>query len=162
MATIRSSVKITPCLWFDQNGEEAANYYVSVFKNSEIKAISRYGKGAPLPEGTALTVSFTLDGQHFTALNGGPLFKFTEAVSFMISCKDQQEVDHYWDALTKEGVESMCGWLKDKYGLSWQVVPDGIGDMLSGKRKGNNAKMMQALMKMKKLDIKTLEDAFNS
>ena len=115
--------KITPFLWFDNQAEEAAKFYTSIFKNSKIESISRYGEGLPLPAGTVMTVSFILDGQQFTALNGGPVFKFTEAVSFYILCETQAEVDDYWNKLTAGGEEGQCGWLKDKFGLSWQIVP---------------------------------------
>jgi len=152
--------KITPCLWFDRNGEDAARFYVSVFKNSSIGEVSRYGENMPLPAGTALTVEFILDGKKFTALNGGPIFKFTEAVSFQIACKDQKDVDYYWEALTADrGEESQCGWLKDKFGLSWQVVPDIIAQVLSGPDKAKAGRVMQAMMPMKKIDVATLEKA---
>jgi predicted 3-demethylubiquinone-9 3-methyltransferase (glyoxalase superfamily) len=149
--------KITPCLWFDREGEEAARFYVSVFPNSSIGEISRYGEGMPLPAGTALTVAFTLDGKAFTTLNGGPMFKFTEAVSFQIGCKDQAEVDYYWEKLTADGgQESQCGWLKDRFGLSWQVVPDRLAELMTAGRPGP---VGQALLQMKKIDIATLEKA---
>jgi len=146
--------KITPFLWFDANAEEAMEYYTSVFKNSKKLGVTRYGKGMPLPEGTAMTATFELDGQKFVALNGGPRFKFTEAVSFVINCEDQNEIDYYWNTLTSDGgQESMCGWLKDKFGLSWQVVPTNIGDLVK------NQGSVQALMKMKKLNIAELKAA---
>lgn len=154
--------KISPFLWFDNQAEEAANFYTSIFKNSSIGKIIRYtGEGAKAsgqPEGTAMTVAFTLDGQNFTALNGGPIFKFTEAVSFVINCENQEEVDHFWNKLTEGGQESQCGWLKDKFGLSWQVVPKQLGELMSGPKAG---KVMGVMLKMKKIDIKELEDAAN-
>ena len=151
--------RITPFLWFDQQAEEAANFYVSVFKGSKISNVTRYGKSGPGPEGSVLTVAFELDGQGFTALNGGPQFKFTEAVSFVVTCESQDEIDYFWDKLTSDGgAESMCGWLKDKYGLSWQVVPANLSKFLTGDpQKANRA--MQAILQMKKLDLTKLEEA---
>lgn len=154
------SQKIAPCLWFNDNGEEAANFYVSVFKNSKIKKISRYGKKAPLPEGTALTVAFELEGQSFLALNGGPVFKFTEAISFVVNCETQDEIDEFWKKLSAGGQEQQCGWLKDKYGLSWQVVPAKLGELLQDKDPEKSGRVMQALMKMHKLDLAVLEKAY--
>jgi predicted 3-demethylubiquinone-9 3-methyltransferase (glyoxalase superfamily) len=149
--------KITPFLWFNDNAEEAMNYYTSVFKNSKTLGVTRYGKNMPLPEGTVMTATFELDGQKFVALNGGPLFKFTEAVSFVINCEDQEEIDYYWNTLTGDGgSESQCGWLKDKFGLSWQVVPVNIGELVK------NQGSVQALMGMKKLDIAALKAASTS
>ena len=153
--------KIAPCLWFDHQAEEAANYYVSIFKNSGIDEIARYGKEGfeihQRPTGSVMTVTFRLERQKFIALNGGPRFKFNEAVSFVIDCKDQEEVDYYWSKLTANGgVESQCGWLKDKFGLSWQVVPGRIGELVS------HPKAMQAMMGMKKLSIAELEQAAKS
>ena len=153
--------KITPCLWFNDNGEEAVKFYTSIFKNSKTGAISRYGEGAPLPKGTAITVSFQIEGQKFLALNGGPYFKFTEAVSFVVHCKTQKEVDYYWNKLSKGGGEGQCGWLKDKYGLSWQIVPTIIAELMSSKNAERSSRVMQALLKMKKLDIETLKQAYN-
>jgi predicted 3-demethylubiquinone-9 3-methyltransferase (glyoxalase superfamily) len=162
MATIKGQQqKITPCLWFNDNGEEAVKFYTSVFKNSKTGAISRYGEGAPLPKGTALTVSFRIEGQEFLALNGGPYFKFTEAVSFVVHCKTQTEIDYYWGKLSQSGSEGQCGWLKDKFGLSWQIVPAIINELMSGKNAEKSGRMMQALLKMKKLDIKALKQAYN-
>ena len=159
--------KIIPCLWFDSNAEEAVNFYTSIFKNSKIGKISRYGKeGYEIhgkPEGTVLTVEFELNGQTFTALNGGPAFKFNEAISFQVYCKSQNEVDYYWEKLSKGGDEKaqQCGWLKDKFGLSWQVIPEILGELIGGKdpRRANNA--MQAMLKMSKLDIKKLKEAYD-
>jgi predicted 3-demethylubiquinone-9 3-methyltransferase (glyoxalase superfamily) len=153
--------KISPCLWFDKQAEEAAKFYVATFKDSKMGAIMRYddasAKASGLPAGTVLTVSFQLFGQDFTALNGGPQFKFSEAVSFMVECEDQAEIDYYWDALTADGgEESMCGWLKDKFGLSWQIIPKGMDSLVS------NPKAMAAMLQMKKIDIEVLEQTSKS
>ncbi len=154
---------IMPCLWFDSEALEAAKFYVSVFKNSKLGKVSYYGDGAPLPKGTVLTVTFELDGQQFMALNGGPVYQFTEAVSFMVNCETQAEIDEYWAKLTADGgKEVQCGWLKDKYGLSWQIVPTAIIKMLSDPDSTKTNRMMQALMQMVKLDVKKLEEAFNA
>ena len=158
--------KITPFLWFDNNAEEAVKFYASIFKNSKIGKISRYGKeGYEIhgkPEGTVLTVEFELNGQTFTALNGGPTFKFNEAISFQVHCKSQKEVDYYWDKLSKGGDEKaqQCGWLKDKYGLSWQIVPTVLGKMLNDKDAEKSKRVMHALLQMRKLDIKRLQQAY--
>ena len=152
--------KITPCLWFDRQAEVAARFYVSVFKNSEMDAITRYGEGAPLPKGTVLTVRFRLDGQEFLALNGGPMFQFTEAVSLIVNCETQEEVDRMWEKLSEGGDKVQCGWLKDKYGLSWQVVPTVIAKMLTDPDPARVNRVMQAVLQMKKLDIKKLEEAY--
>ena len=158
--------KITPCLWFDSNAEEAVKFYASIFKNSKIGRISRYGKeGYEIhgkPEGTVLTVEFELNGQTFTALNGGPAFKFNEAISFQVHCKTQNELDYYWEKLSKGGDEKaqQCGWLKDRYGVSWQIVPIVLSEMLQGKNTAKSERVMKALLQMKKLDIKTLEQAY--
>jgi predicted 3-demethylubiquinone-9 3-methyltransferase (glyoxalase superfamily) len=158
--------KITPFLWFDNQAEEAANFYASVFKNSKIGRVARYdeagAKASGRPKGTAMTVAFQLEGQDFVALNGGPHFKFTEAVSFVVNCKTQKEVDHYWEKLSAGGDEKaqQCGWLKDKYGLSWQIVPDVLGKMLQDKDPKKSGRVMEALLKMKKLDIKALKQAY--
>jgi predicted 3-demethylubiquinone-9 3-methyltransferase (glyoxalase superfamily) len=152
--------KIYPFLWFDTQAEEAANFYVSIFPNSKIGKIARYGKAGPGPEGSVLTIAFTLDGQEFTALNAGPQFKFTEAISFVVPCKTQQEIDHYWSKLIAGGGnESQCGWLKDKFGLSWQIVPAILGELMSGPDPQKSNRVMEALLKMKKLDIATLQKA---
>ena len=149
--------KITPFLWFDNNAEEAMNFYVSVFKNSRISTVTRYGEAGPGPKGSVLTATFELEGQKFVALNGGPRFKFTEAISFVINCETQEEIDYFWDKLTSDGgQESMCGWLRDKFGLSWQVVPTEIGSLLTGEKANQ---VMQAIMQMKKLDLSTLRRA---
>jgi predicted 3-demethylubiquinone-9 3-methyltransferase (glyoxalase superfamily) len=158
--------KIIPCLWFDSNAEEAVNFYTSIFKNSKIGKISRYGKeGYEIhgkPEGTVLTVEFELNGQTFTALNGGPAFKFNEAISFQVHCESQNEVDHYWEKLSQGGDEKaqQCGWLKDKYGVSWQIVPTVLGEMLQDKDPKKSGRVMNALLQMKKIDIRTLEKAY--
>lgn len=163
MAKNKITQRITPFLWFDNQAEEAVNFYTSGFKNSKIRTIARYtGEGAKAsgqPEGTVMTVAFTLDGQDFTAINGGPVFKFTEAISFVINCENQEEVDHFWNKLTEGGQEVQCGWLKDKYGLSWQVVPRQLIELMSGPDKGQAGRVMGAMLKMKKIDIKELEDA---
>ncbi len=149
--------KISPCLWFDTQAEEAARFYVSMFRNAKITATSYYGEGMPLPKGTVLTVEFELDGQTFTALNGGPVFKFTEAVSLMVNCEDQAEVDRMWEGLSEGGETSVCGWLKDRYGLSWQVVPRQLAALMSDPKTASA--VMPALMKMSKPDIAALEAA---
>lgn len=154
--------KITPFLWFDNNAEEAMNFYTSVFKNSSIDMVSRYGEGGPGKPGEVFTCSFTLNGQEFKALNGGPMFKFTEAVSLFIDCKDQEEVDYFWEKLSEGGSKSQCGWLKDKFGLSWQVVPSTFMKLLfeSGNPAGSK-RAMQAMMKMSKLIIADLQAAYD-
>lgn len=155
--------KITPNLWFDAQAEEAAAYYVSIFPNSKIGATSYYGEAGPGPAGTVLTVSFTLDGQEFLALNGGPQFTFDEAVSFAIVCSDQAEIDYYWNKLTAGGgQEGPCGWLKDKYGLSWQVVPETVERMMTDPDEGRRDRAMKAVLSMKKLDIAVIEAAANA
>lgn len=156
--------KITPCLWFDDKAEEAANFYVSIFKNSKMGSITRYGEaGAEVsgrPNGTVMTVTFKLDGQEFMALNGGPIFKFTEAVSFIVNCKTQKELDELWEKLSEGGEKGRCGWLKDKYGLSWQIVPPGMDKMLQDKDTKRSERVMKAVLQMTKLDIKTLKQAY--
>ncbi len=151
--------RITPNLWFDLESEEAAEFYCSVFPNSKIKQISYYGDAGPRPAGTVLTVDFELDGQEFTAINGGDQFKFDEAVSFLINCKDQDEIDYYWDKLTEGGKEVQCGWVTDKYGLSWQVVPDDMGDLLSDPNNEAGQRAMRAMLGMKKIDVAALHAA---
>lgn len=154
--------KITPHLWFDDNAEEAIEFYTFVFKNSRVIHISRYGKGGPGREGSVMSATFQLEDQGFMALNGGPYFKFNEAVSFFVNCKDQKEVDYYWEALTADGgEESMCGWLKDKFGISWQIVPAILSRLLDSPDQERSAQAMEAMLKMKKLDIKALEKAYN-
>lgn len=153
--------QIIPCLWFDNQAEEAANFYTSIFKNSKIGKITRYGKeGFEIhgkEEGTALTVNFQLNGNPFVALNGGPLFKFSEAISFQVFCETQEEIDHYWDKLTEYGEESMCGWLKDKFGVSWQIIPSILPKLLSNPEKAG--RVTKAFLQMKKFDIEKLKDA---
>ncbi len=151
--------KIHSMLWFDKQAEEAANFYVSIFKNSKIKSIARNTEANIDAPGTVLVVDFVLDGVDFSALNGGPIFKFTEAVSFVIDCDGQDEVDYYWDKLLEGGQPSQCGWLKDKFGLSWQVVPKRLFELLQDKDRARATRAMQAMMKMVKIDIKTLEEA---
>jgi len=152
--------KISPFLWFDSNAEEAANFYVSIFKDSKILKIARYGEAGPGPAGSVMVVNFQIEGQDFIALNGGPLFKFTEAISFVISCQTQEEVDRYWNKLTADGgQESQCGWLKDKYGLSWQVTPTILGELLADKDQKKAQRVMQAMLQMKKIDIAALKRA---
>ena len=152
--------KITPFLWFDNNAEQAAQFYTSIFKNSKILNISRYGDAGPGPKGSVMVVSFQLEGQQFTALNGGPLFKFSEAFSFVVNCENQKEIDYFWNKLTADGGrESECGWLKDKFGFSWQIVPTALGKLMGDKDPKKANRVMQALLQMKKLDIATLEEA---
>jgi predicted 3-demethylubiquinone-9 3-methyltransferase (glyoxalase superfamily) len=150
---------VTPFLWFDREAEEAANFYVSIFPNSKITEVSRYPETGPMPAGTVMTVNFELDGKPFTALNAGPHFKFNEAISFVIHCKDQAEIDHYWEKLTAGGKEVQCGWLKDKYGLSWQVTPDRLLELNADPDKAKAGRVMAAMMKMVKIDIAKLEEA---
>ncbi|HWN08590.1 MAG TPA: VOC family protein [Pyrinomonadaceae bacterium] len=156
--------KITPFLWFDNNAEEAANFYVSVFKNSKLGHISHYGeageKVSGQPKGSVMTVEFQLDGQDFVALNGGPNFKFTEAVSFVVNCETQEEVDYFWEKLSAGGAEVQCGWLKDKFGLSWQVVPTILNEMMLDKDAGKADRVMQAMLQMKKIEITPLKRAY--
>ena len=151
--------KITPFLWFDTQAEEAARFYTSVFPNSRILNTARYGDAGPGPKGSVMTVEFELEGQRMIALNGGPQFKFTEAISLSVDCKDQKEVDHYWSRLSQGGQESMCGWLKDRYGLSWQVNPTILGKMLSDPDPKKAKRVMEAMLKMKKIDIAALKAA---
>jgi len=156
--------KITPFLWFDDKAEEAAKFYTSIFKNSKIGNIARYGDaGAQVsgrPKGTIMTVAFQLDGQEFVALNGGPQFKFTEAISLVVNCQTQEEVDEYWRKLSDGGQEIQCGWLKDKYGLSWQIVPTILTELLSDPDAKKAERLMQAMLQMKKIDIKDLKQAY--
>ena len=151
--------KITPFLWFDNNVDEAIKFYASIFKNSKLLYEVKYGEAGPGPKDTIMTATFELEGQKFMALNGGPMFKFTEAISLFISCDNQEEIDYYWEKLSESGEKSRCGWLKDKFGLSWQVVPKNLGELLhnSDPKKANN--VMQAMMAMDKLDITVLEKA---
>ena len=157
--------KITPFLWFDNNAEEAVNFYVSIFKNSKVVTITRYSEAAAQaagrPKGSVMTAAFQLEGQNFVALNGGPHFKFTEAISFVVNCGDQEEVDYFWEKLTADGgQESQCAWLKDKYGLSWQIVPTAMVEMLQDKDPKKSQRVMEAMLPMKKIDIATLKRAY--
>jgi predicted 3-demethylubiquinone-9 3-methyltransferase (glyoxalase superfamily) len=151
--------KIKPFLWFDSQAEEAANFYCSIFKDSKILKVSRYPEGSPGPTGSVMVVNFQIEGQEFIALNGGPLFKFTEAISFLISCETQEEVDYFWNKLLPGGQVSQCGWLKDKYGLSWQVTPTILSELLADKDAKKAQRVMQAMLQMKKIDIAALERA---
>jgi predicted 3-demethylubiquinone-9 3-methyltransferase (glyoxalase superfamily) len=151
--------RITPNLWFDTEAEEAANFYVSVFKNSRIVSVARYTEAGPREAGTVMTVEFDLDGQRFVGINGGPQFTFDEAVSFQINCEDQDEVDYYWERLTDSGEESQCGWLKDRYGLSWQVVPSGMEELFNDPDPTRAERAMKAMFGMRKLDVAALRAA---
>jgi predicted 3-demethylubiquinone-9 3-methyltransferase (glyoxalase superfamily)/uncharacterized protein YndB with AHSA1/START domain len=150
--------KITPCLWFDGRTEDAANFYVSIFKNSRITAVSRYGDAGPGPKGGVMTVAFELDGQSFTGLNGGPMFKFTEAISMIVNCETQSEVDHYWEKLSAGGQTQQCGWLKDKFGVSWQIVPAALVALICDKDPVKSQRVMQAMLQMTKIDIASLRE----
>ena len=152
--------KITPFLWFDGKAEEAMNFYSSIFKNSKIGRITRYGDAGPGPKGAVMSGTFQLDGQEFMALNGGPQFKFTEAISFFVNCETQEEVDELWEKLSDGGQKSRCGWLKDKYGLSWQIIPSALGKMLGDKDPEKSQRVMKAMLQMDKIDIKGLEQAY--
>lgn len=151
--------KITPFLWFDTEAEAAAQFYVSLFPNSKITSVSRYPEGGPMPAGTAMTVAFVLDGNEFTALNGGPHYKFDNAVSFVISTKDQAETDHYYDNLLQDGREHACGWVQDRYGLAWQITPTRLIELVTDPDKAKAGRAMGAMMTMKKIDIATIEAA---
>ncbi|HEY7118024.1 MAG TPA: VOC family protein [Tepidisphaeraceae bacterium] len=151
--------RITPFLWFNDNAEEAANFYTSIFKNSKIKSITRYGAAGPGPEGSVMTVQFELDGQDFIALNGGPMFKFNEAISFSVDCQTQEEVDELWGRLSAGGTPSHCGWLKDKFGVSWQVVPRILPELLTDEDPAKSKRVMQAMLQMNKIDIQRLKNA---
>lgn len=158
--------KITTCLWFDGQAEEAADFYTKVFKNSKKGSESKYdeetSKASGQPEGSVMVKNFEIEGREFMALNGGPMFKFNEAISLVINCEDQEEVDYFWNTLTKDGgQESMCGWLKDKFGVSWQIVPKALGKLMDGKESEKTKRAMSALMQMKKLDIQKLLDAYD-
>ena len=161
MASIKQ--KVTPCLWFDTQAEEAANFYASIFANSRISQISRYGKAGRevhgKEPGSVMVVEFELEGQTFTALNGGPQFKFSESVSFQVMCDTQKEIDHFWNKLSQGGREGVCGWLKDKYGLSWQIVPSSLPQMIAGASAETLDRVMNAVMSMKKFDLKALQQA---
>ena len=151
--------EITPCLWFDTEGEEAAKFYTSVFPNSRIVDVARYGEAGPRSAGTVMTVSFELDGQKFVALNGGPEFTFNEAISFQVSGKTQDEVDAFWSQLSEGGEEGPCGWLKDRYGVSWQIVPSVLPELLSDPDQEKSQRVMRAMLKMKRIEIDALERA---
>ena len=155
------SQKVTPFLWFDSQAEEAANFYVSIFKNSRVTAITRYGDSGPGPKGSVMTVAFTLDRQQFNALNAGPQFPFTEAVSFVVNCETQDEIDYFWEKLSAGGKEVQCGWLKDKFGLSWQIVPTEFFDMISKGTQKQSDRVMAAMMEMVKMDLAKLKQAYN-
>lgn len=152
--------RITPFLWFDNNAEQAMNFYVSIFKNSKVKKVTRYGAAGPGPAGTVMTAEFELDGQEFVGLNGGPRFKFTEAVSFVVNCETQEEVDHYWDKLSAGGEKSRCGWLKDKFLLSWQVVPNVLAELMGDPDPEKAKRVMEAMLQMDKIQIEPLKRAY--
>jgi predicted 3-demethylubiquinone-9 3-methyltransferase (glyoxalase superfamily) len=155
--------KITPFLWFDDKAEEAMNFYVSIFKNSKVGSVTRYGDAGPGPKGTVMSATFQLDGQDFFALNGGPLFKFTEAISFFVNCETQAEVDELWEKLTADGGSPQrCGWLKDKYGMSWQIIPKALGEMLGDKDPQKSQRVMQAMLQMNKINIQRLKAAYGA
>ena len=162
-----SQDRITPCLWFDDQAEEAAKYYTAIFKNSRITQVSRYGEAGTeihgRPAGSVMTVAFELDGQSFTALNGGPVFTFNEAVSLQVNCRTQEELDHYWNRLSADGDEAaqQCGWLKDKYGVSWQIVPEILPELVAGGDSARSDRVMSAMLAMKKLDIAALKRAYD-
>jgi len=153
--------KITPFLWFDGNAEEAVNFYTSIFKNSKITAISRYSDAGPRPKGSVMSATFQLQGQEFVALNGGPMYQLTPAISFVVNCETQEEVDYYWEKLSQGGAEVQCGWIKDKYGLSWQITPTILMKMINDKDSAKVSRVMQAMMKMVKLDIEGLKRAYD-
>jgi predicted 3-demethylubiquinone-9 3-methyltransferase (glyoxalase superfamily) len=153
--------KITPFLWFDGKAEEAMNLYVSVFKNSKVVNVSRYGDGGPGPKGTVMSATFQLEGQTFYALNGGPQYTFTPAISLFVSCETQPEVDELWAKLSAGGSEGRCGWLQDRYGLSWQIIPSALGKMLGDKDPGKSQRVMKAMLQMNKIDIETLKQAYD-
>jgi predicted 3-demethylubiquinone-9 3-methyltransferase (glyoxalase superfamily) len=152
--------KITPFLWFDGNAEEAMRFYMSIFKNSKVGAVTRYGDAGPGPKGTVMVVTFQLDGQEFIALNGGPQFTFSPAISFVVNCETQEEVDAFWEKLSEGGEKLQCGWLRDKYGLSWQIVPTVLGEMMQDKDAEKSQRVMKAMLQMTKLDIERLKQAY--
>lgn len=151
--------KIVPFLWFNGNAEEAMNFYASVFRNAKIGRVTRYGEGGPGPKGTVMSATFELEGQSFYALNGGPMYSFTPAISMFVNCETQEEVDHFWDKLSAGGEEQQCGWLRDKFGLSWQVIPTVLGQLLSDPDPKRSMRAMQAMLQMKKIDIRALQQA---
>jgi predicted 3-demethylubiquinone-9 3-methyltransferase (glyoxalase superfamily) len=152
--------KITPFLWFDNQAEDAVHFYTSIFRNSKVVSVNRYGEAGPGPKGSVMTLKFLLDGQEFVALNGGPHFKFSEAISFVVNCETQEEVDKFWEKLSEGGEKVQCGWLKDKYGVSWQIVPTVLVEMLQDKDPEKAKRVMEAMLQMKKIDIKGLKDAY--
>jgi predicted 3-demethylubiquinone-9 3-methyltransferase (glyoxalase superfamily) len=152
--------KIVPFLWFNNQAEEAVNYYTSIFKNSKLMRTTYYGEGAPIPKGTVMTVDFIIEGQNFVALNGGPVFSFTPAISFVVNCKTQAEIDEIWDKLSTGGETMNCGWLKDKYGVTWQIIPDSLADMMNDKEPVKSQRVMTAMLKMIKIDLNILEQAY--
>ncbi len=152
--------KITPFLWFDNQAEEAVKFYTSIFKNSKIGGVTHYAEGTPGPAGTVMTVAFEINGQEFVALNGGPQFKFTEAISFVVNCETQEEIDEFWERLSEGGKKIQCGGLKDKYGVSWQIAPAVLGEMLQDKDPGKSKRVMEAVLQMDKMDIKRLKQAY--
>lgn len=152
--------KITPFLWFDNQAEEAMNFYTSIFKNSKTGRITRYGEGAPVPAGAIISASFQLDGQDFIALNGGPMFTFSPAISFFVDCESQEEVDELWEKLSEDGEKQKCGWLKGKYGVSWQIIPSALGRVMGDSDPAKASRVMQAMLQMDKIDIKSLEQAY--
>jgi predicted 3-demethylubiquinone-9 3-methyltransferase (glyoxalase superfamily) len=153
--------KIRPFLWFDDKAEEAAKFYTSIFKNSKIHNVSRYGDAGPGSEGSVMSVTFELEGQEFMALNGGPLYSFTPAISFFVDCKTQQEVDDLWNRLSEGGEKSRCGWLSDKYGLSWQIIPTALGELMGDDDDNKSSAVMKAMLEMDKIDIKGLQEAYD-
>ena len=154
--------KITPFLWFDQQAEEAMHFYTSIFKNSKVGTVQRYGEAGPGPKGSAMSVTFELEGQQFFALNGGPHFSFTPAISFFVNCETQQEVDDFWEKLSAGGEKNSCGWLRDKYGVSWQIIPSALGKMLQDKDPEKSTRVMKAMLQMKKIDIEGLTRAYEN
>jgi len=152
--------KITPFLWFDNNAEEAMNFYISIFKNSKVGRVTRYGDAGPGPKGTVMSATFELDGQEFFALNGGPQFQFTPAISLFVNCETQQEVDELWEKLSAGGKKEKCGWLKDKYGLSWQIIPKALGRMLGDRDPEKSKRVMQAMLQMSKIEVEALKKAY--
>jgi predicted 3-demethylubiquinone-9 3-methyltransferase (glyoxalase superfamily) len=153
--------KITPFLWFDGKAEEAMNFYTSIFKNAKVGSVTRYGDAGPGPKGSVMSATFEIEGQEFYALNGGPHYKFTPAISFFVKCKTQQEVDTYWDALSAGGEKMQCGWLTDKFGVSWQIIPTVLGEMLGDKDPAKARRVMEAMLKMRRIEIETLQRAYD-
>jgi predicted 3-demethylubiquinone-9 3-methyltransferase (glyoxalase superfamily) len=153
--------KIAPFLWFNDNAEEAMNFYVSIFENSKVLSVTRYGEAGPGPKGSVMTAAFRIEGQEFVALNGGPHFKFSPAISFVVNCQTQQEVDELWRTLSEGGEEQQCGWVTDKYGLSWQIIPVALPEMLQDKDPGKSQRVMKAMLQMRKIDIKILRQAYD-